>query len=130
MRVAELMQTNLASVHVQDPVSAAVRHLAEAHVSGLPVLDDRGTFVGVVSASDILLAEAESDAPERVLTATTVGDIMSRRPLTIAADDDVRTAARQMLYAEVHRLFVMDEGRLVGVVSQSDIVAMVAGGRL
>jgi CBS domain-containing protein len=130
MRVAELMQKNLTTIQVDDRVSDAVSRIAEAHVSGLPVLDDRGTFVGVLSATDILVAESESDQPERVIAAEMVRDLMTPRPLTIGADEDVRTAARQMLYAEVHRLFVEEEGALVGVISQTDIVRAVANGRL
>jgi CBS domain-containing protein len=107
-----------------------VSRIAEAHVSGLPVLDDRGSFVGVLSATDILVAESESDQPERVIAAEMVRDLMTPRPLTIGADEDVRTAARQMLYAEVHRLFVEEDGALVGVISQTDIVRAVANGRL
>ena len=127
MRVAELMQKDLTTIQVDDRVSDAVSRIAEAHVSGLPVLDDRGGFVGVLSATDILVAESESD---RVIAAETVRDLMTPRPLTIAADEDVRTAARQMLYAEVHRLFVEEGGALVGVVSQTDIVRAFANGRL
>lgn len=127
MRVAELMQKNLTTIQVDDRVSDAVSRIAEAHVSGLPVLDDRGAFVGVLSATDILVAESES---ERVIATETVRDLMTPRPLTIGADEDVRTAARQMLYAEVHRLFVEEDGALVGVISQTDIVRAFANGRL
>lgn len=127
MRVAELMQKNLTTIQVDDRVSDAVSRIAEAHVSGLPVLDDRGAFVGVLSATDILVAESESD---RVIATETVRDLMTPRPLTIGADEDVRTAARQMLYAEVHRLFVEEDGALVGVISQTDIVRAFANGRL
>lgn len=127
MRVAELMQKNLTTIQVDDRVSDAVSRIAEAHISGLPVLDDRGGFVGVLSATDILVAESESD---RVIATETVRDLMTPRPLTIGPDEDVRTAARQMLYAEVHRLFVEDDGALVGVISQTDIVRAFANGRL
>lgn len=130
MRVAELMRTDLAIIQTDEPVSEAVARLADGHVTALPVLDGRGAFVGVLSASDILVAEAESDAPGQVVTAMQVLDLMTPRPITVAPQDDVREAARQMLYAEVHRLFVEDGGRLVGVISQTDIVGAVATGRL
>jgi CBS domain-containing protein len=55
---------------------------------------------------------------------------MTPHPLTIDPDADVREAAREMLYAEVHRLFVVQHGRLIGVISTSDIVRAVATGRL
>jgi CBS domain-containing protein len=55
---------------------------------------------------------------------------MTSQPLTVAANADVREAAQQMLYAEVKRLFVEDAGRLVGVVSQTDIAYAVGTGRI
>jgi predicted transcriptional regulator len=128
MRVAELMQSDLSTIHVDDRVSDAIARFAEAHVSGLPVLDDRGAFVGVLSTTDILVAESESDSPRTA--SATVRELMTPRPLTIGADEDVRAAARQMLYAEVHRLFVEHDHRPVGVISQTDIVRAVANGQL
>jgi len=59
-----------------------------------------------------------------------VRDIMTPRPLTVSSDADVREAAQQMLYAEVHRLFVTSGNQLVGVISTTDIVRAVAVGGL
>ncbi|MGH2628168.1 MAG: CBS domain-containing protein, partial [Anaerolineales bacterium] len=80
-----------------------------------------------------LAAEAESgDAPAltRVVTYTQVGDIMSRTPKTIAPDAEVKLAAQEMLYLDVHRLLVVEGGALVGIISQSDIVRAVANGMI
>jgi CBS domain-containing protein len=55
---------------------------------------------------------------------------MTPRPLTISPDTEVKEAAQQMLYLEIHRLFVEQQGRLVGVISQSDIVRGVALARI
>jgi CBS domain-containing protein len=60
----------------------------------------------------------------------TVRDIMTPNPLSIEPDADARDAARQMLYAEVRRLFVQERGRLVGVISQTDIAHAVGSGRI
>jgi CBS domain-containing protein len=57
-----------------------------------------------------------------------VAEIMTARPLRIGPDADVRDAARQMLYADVHRLFVEENGWLVGVISQTDIVRVLGTG--
>jgi CBS domain-containing protein len=55
---------------------------------------------------------------------------MTPAALTVDAGEDVREAARQMLYGEVHRLFVAEEGRVSGVISSTDIVRAVAQGKL
>lgn len=130
MRVAELMQENVTTIRADDRVRDAVGYLADSNVSGLPVVDRRGALVGVISATDILVAESESALPDGSVGREMVRDLMTPRPLTVAADDDVRAAARQMLYAEVHRLFVEENDVVVGVISQTDIVRAVANGQL
>lgn len=126
MKVAELMQRTVKTVTDDVSVAEAIVTLADAHVSGLPVLDARGRVVGALTTTDVLEAEAENTD----LAETLVRDIMTPRPLMIAPDEDVREAARQMLYAEVHRLFVELDGKLVGVISQSDLVRAVATSRV
>jgi CBS domain-containing protein len=130
MRVADVMQPNVKSVRATDMVGEAVALLAEAHVTGVPVVDDRGHLVGVLSNSDILESLAEHPDPEvreQIFEATPVSEIMTPRPQTITPDATVKDAAQRMVYLEVHRLFVEEGGRLVGVVSTSDLVrALVA----
>ena len=133
MRVDELMRTELKVVEPDTTIEDAVVILADGHVSALPVVDPRGRLIGVLSTTDILEAEADCESPEdreRLFENTTVRDIMTARPVTVMPDADVREAARQMLYFEIHRVFVEDEGRLVGVLSQSDVVRGVATAKL
>ena len=132
MKVADIMQTAVRTVPSDTPVSDVVVSLADARVSGLPVVDTRGRGVGVVSTTDLIAAQAETrSAQERqILEQTSVQDLMTRKPLTIESDAELREAARHMLYADVRRLFVEEEGALVGVVSQTDIVHAVATGKL
>jgi CBS domain-containing membrane protein len=133
MKVAELMQTDVKTVDLDATVGDAITTLADAHVSALPVTDTRGRMVGVVSTTDILsnLSETtEPEARERLFDQTPVREIMTPRSRVIAPDADMLDAARQMLYLDVHRLFVEERGRLVGVLSQTDIVAAVATVRI
>lgn len=133
MRVTELMQTNLQTVGPDASIADAIVLLADSHVTGVPVVDRRGRVLGVLTTTDVLNAAAEtagSEERERLFEQTTVQEIMTPRPLTISPDTEVKEAAQQMLYLEVHRLFVEDEGRLVGVISQSDIVRAVALARI
>lgn len=133
MRVSELMRPDLHTVSPDTPVAEIVQTMADVHVSGLPVVSSDGRLQGVVSATDVLEAAAEREdgrAREDLFEATTARDLMTPKPLVIAPDADVRDAAKQMLYAEVKRLFVEDDGRLVGVISQTDIAHAVGTGRL
>jgi len=129
MKVAELMQTDVKTVDLDATVGDAITTLADAHVSALPVTDPRGAIVGVVSTTDILSALSETtepDARERLIDETPVREIMTPRSRVIAPDAEVLDAAREMLYLDVHRLFVEEHGRLIGVISQTDIVGAVA----
>jgi CBS domain-containing protein len=65
-----------------------------------------------------------------LLDHTPVREIMTPHPYTVDPEADVREAARQMLYADVHRLFVSDGEQLLGVISTTDIVRAVATGQL
>jgi CBS domain-containing protein len=130
MRVAEIMQPNLKTIRGTDTIGDAIALLADYHVSGVPVIDDHGRLVGVLSNSDILEALAEhGDRGERdqLLEETMVQEIMTPRPQTITPEASIKDAAQRMLYLEVHRLFVEEHGRLVGVVSNTDLVRAMAG---
>ena len=129
MKVAELMHTDLKTIGVDSTIGDAVDALAEAQVSALPVIDRFGRAVGVISTKDVLNAEATfagQHARDTLFDHTKVLEIMSAWPPTIGPEISLREAAEQMLYLDVQRLFVEAEGALVGVVSQSDIVAAVA----
>lgn len=133
MRVAELMVTELQTAAPDAPLTDALTVLAEEHLSALPVVDSVGHLVGVLSTTDVLQAMAEAEGRierERLFASGTVADLMTSRPVCVGPQTSVKEAAQQMLYLEVHRLFVLDGERLAGVISQSDIVRGVALAKL
>ena len=133
MKVADIMQRAVRTVVSDTPVSEVVVSLADAQVTGLPVVDARERVIGVVSSTDLIAAQAETrSAAEReiLLEQTPVRDIMTPKPLMIESTAQVQEAARHMLYAEVRRLFVEEDGVLVGVISHTDIVRAVATGKI
>jgi CBS domain-containing protein len=133
MRVAELMQTDVKSIAPDASIAELVGSLAETRVSGLPVVNTEGHVVGVVSAGDVLRAAAKQDDGEAraaLFQQVRVRDIMTPNPHVIEPDADSREAAKHMLYADVRRLFVEERGKLVGVISQTDIAHAVGTGRL
>jgi CBS domain-containing protein len=132
MKVAELMVSDVKAVAPDMTVSDAVSLMTEHHISALPVVDARSRLLGVLSTTDVLQAAAEATdgrAREQVFAAP-VADFMTPRPATVKLETDVKEAAQQMLYLEVHRLFVEEDGQLVGVISQSDIVRGVATAKI
>ncbi len=132
-RVADVMTRGVVVLRDDTTLREALTWLATQHISGAPVVDGHRRLIGAVTASDILQAEAEAptdDTGGRYLDRTTVRDVMTTPALTIEVDADLREAALAMEYAEIHRLFVLEEGELVGVVSQSDVSRALAMGRV
>jgi len=131
--VRDLMTSPVVSINPDLPVSGAVELLADAHVSGLAVIDLHDRLLGVVTTSDVVNAGAEAgdnQARRQLWSEGTVRDIMTSRVLTASPDLEIREAALQMEYGEVHRLFVVEDGKLIGVVSRSDISRAFAAGRI
>jgi len=132
MRVADVMQPDVKTIDPDAALADVLVSLADAHISALAVVDRAGRMLGVVSNSDVIAVEAEAEERGRaeLLRGTAVRDIMTPRTLTISPEADIREAARQMLYAEVHRLFVASDGELLGVISTTDIVRALATGKV
>ena len=125
-------------------VGDAARGLAQAGVSGAPVVDDDGRVVGVVTQNDLVRHNADPRTvsetgqfqtdldeyrdlramrPER--SGTSVEKVMSRPVYTVERDAGVAIAANIMRERHVHRIFVVDRGRLVGVLSALDLMRVV-----
>jgi CBS domain-containing protein len=120
------------------PPDATVNHVAhllvEYGISSLPVLDSKGKLVGIVSEADLLPLEARADPPTQAKSSRpaagsvpqTVEEIMTTNVVSISATADVSQAARVMIEEGIKRVPVIDEGRLVGIVSRRDLVAVIA----
>lgn len=133
LRVVDLMQTDVQTIREDAPVAEAIVLLADRRVGALPVVNIHRDLVGILSASDILTAEAETEdgtALNQVATHMAVRDLMTAAPKTITPDAPVRLAAQEMLYLDVHRLLVVEDDTLAGVITQSDIVRAVAAGAI
>jgi CBS domain-containing protein len=131
------MTPQVVTIGPATPFKEIVARLANHRVSAVPVVDDDGLVLGVVSEADLLLKEEfpdpDADIPlfwtkRRRLerdraAATTARDLMSVAVVSIAPDATVAEAARRMHTAGVKRLPVLDEGgRLVGIVSRADLL--------
>ena len=149
---ADVMQRDLITVHASDPVSEVARVLADARISGVPVLDDHEEVIGILSMADLVdrYAEEDDDVPEDVdyreddtevdddetevvafhrasEDEVCAGDLMTTEITFIAPTASLREASRIMVQKHIHRLLVVDRGRAVGIVTTLDILRAVAG---
>ena len=132
-RVSDVMTKDVVTTRNDATLAEALTYLATQHITGVAVMDGRHQLVGVVSRSDIMEAEAEISDPEvrgRFLDTTLVRDVMTSPALTIGPEAELREAALAMEYGDVHRLFVQEAGKLVGVISRSDVSRALATGRV
>jgi len=125
--VADVMTLDPVVVHVDSPIEQAAVLLSSNSITGLPVIDDVGTLVGVISQTDLV---AVMDSPVGRLIRTKpsglcVGELMSSPAVTVPLTCSLVEAARTMLDSRVHRVVATDDaGRPVGVLSAIDFVRL------
>ncbi|MEU0537213.1 CBS domain-containing protein [Amycolatopsis tolypomycina] len=129
-KVGSVMTTEVTTVGPDTPFKAVALLLATWNISGAPVVDEDEKVLGVVSQGDLLEREAPhgllkpgSRQAKRKAGAAFVADLMTAPAVVVRADDDVTVAAKLLEEHHFHRLPVVDdEGKLVGVVSRSDLL--------
>jgi CBS domain-containing protein len=120
-RVRELVKRPAVSCPTSTSAAAAACHMWRERVGSVIVVDDAGKPCGIVTDRDL---RRKIVAAGRDSAATTVAQIMSAPLATIGPSAYVFEAAIEMTRREIHHLAVLDEGRLVGVVSSDDVFAM------
>lgn len=134
VKVREIMSRPVISITPATTVKEAARTLVEHGISALPVLDDRGELVGIVSEADLMPLEAGPDplsqatplAPSAGTTPRRVVEVMTKSVITVAAGSEVSQAARAMLGARVKRVPIVHGRRVVGIVSRRDLMRVIA----
>jgi CBS domain-containing protein len=134
MLVREVMTSPVVTVIPGTTVKQAVRLLDEHRITAMPVVDDGGHLVGVVSEADVLRdcllpgrrtqeRLVEISAPQAHLVVT---DVMTHLPMSVSPDDDLSQAVELMVDTQVKSLPVVALGRVVGIVSRRDVIAVLA----
>jgi CBS domain-containing protein len=114
--VADVMTPGVESTSSTETLRDAARAMREGDFGSMPVVDD-GQLTGILTDRDIVVrAVAEGLDP-----AARVGDVASRDPVTVAPGEDLDDAMDLMARHRIRRLPVVEDGRLVGVVSQADV---------
>lgn len=127
--VADLMTIDPCLITRSASVDEAEEVMAKHRVSGLPVVDDGGELVGVVSQTDLMyLTRPQVRAlMDRWETPLSVQEIMTSPPVTVLSTMSLENAARVMSEHDVHRVVAVDrKGRPVGVLSATDFVQLAA----
>jgi len=143
------MDAEPATVRPDTPVEDVVRLLRDHELPGVPVVDESGACVGIVTEADLVLPDDQGDLhiPHyvnlfggtvfleplgrfeqrlRKAFASSAGDMMTADPDSVGPDSTVRDAARLIHESGHNRLPVLENGRLVGVVTRMDVLGALA----
>jgi acetoin utilization protein AcuB len=125
--VRERMSTQPVTIPADTPITEALRAMRQGGVRRMPVLDEEGKLVGIVSEKDLLYA---SPSPATSLTVSEmhyllshllVSALMTTEVITVVPDTPVEEAARIMADHKIGGLPVMEGDRLVGIITETDV---------
>lgn len=127
--VADWMSTKLVTAAPDEPLIRALELMAERRIRHVLVVDSGGALAGIVSNRDFVRAAfRQVAAPD--LHRAPIADVMTRAPLiTVGSTTPLRDAAERLRVNRISALPVLDDGRLVGILTTDDVLAAVAAGR-
>jgi CBS domain-containing protein len=146
--VSDVMTPDPTVVSPDTPLNEAIKILAEKRISGLPVVTNDGKLIGVISETDLMWQETGVTPPAYIMLldsviylenpgryerdlhkalGQTVGEVMTKDPITVKPTKPLREAAQLMHDRSVHRLPVVDDrGHVVGILTRGDIIRFMA----
>ena len=146
MKVRDIMTAEVVVAQPDTSVNLVARLMASRDISGVPVVED-GRLVGIVTELDLIVRNTRLEPPaffalldaripletpthyrERIrhMLGTLARDVMTEKVVSVGPDEDLESLAEIMVKQRVNPLPVVEDGRLVGIVSRSDIIAMMA----
>jgi len=113
------MNRNVVVAKPEVNIKEASNVMTKFHIGSLVISDSKKIF-GILTGSDILKAIASGRDVEKTL----IDNVMSKRVMTIEPDKDIEEAVELMLRNRIKKLPVVDKGKLIGIITASDIVAI------
>ena len=121
MNIQNILATkgaHVVTIHPEQTVREALLLFIRHNIGALVVLDDAGQLIGLLSERDIIRAAPMNEA----IFSRPVREVMTREPITAVPQDDLMSVANTMTEMRIRHLLVVDQGRLVGIVSIGDVV--------
>ena len=143
----DIMTRNVVTVNKDQPISDLSKLFIENHFNGVPVLDDSGKILGVVTQGDLieqnknlhiptvialfdavlfLESEKKFESDVKKLTGSKIEDIYHSSLITVSPDADLSEITTLMAENDVHTLPVLDGDKLVGIIGKKDVIRAMA----
>jgi CBS domain-containing protein len=147
MKAKEIMSTQVITIGKDTTIEEIAHLLADNNISGVPVVEENGKVIGMVTQKDLLYKDVEPRFPAMVeilggiiflngvrhyneelrkMVATKAEDIMTRHVHTVRPDEKVERIAQLMVEEDINRVPVVEEGKLAGIISRADVIRYIA----
>ena len=125
LKAKDIMQSSLITAKEGTTVIEAINILGQNKITGLPVVDDDMTLLGLVSEKDIMSIAYHvlSDVIGNEMDTKKLGDIMTKDVVSFRLEDNLADICQCFMNKPFRRVPVLDNGKLVGIISRKDIVA-------
>jgi CBS domain-containing protein len=145
MQVKDIMVKEVITVHKKATIAEIAKVLVDNSISGVPVVDDEGTLVGIVSEGDLLHKETSPRLPDFInilgaiiyyngverynedfkkLTAGQAASIMTDSVVTVSPEVEIDKVVKLMLQHGIKRIPVVENDKIVGIISRRDIIKL------
>ena len=119
-RARTIMKTNVISIGKDTEIYEAIRIIAESNITGLPVVNGDQTIAGIITEKDMLrLLYDSGDLPG------TVEGFMTREVVCFDQEDSLLDIVECFVHNHFRRVPILDEGKLVGIISRKDVIAYI-----
>ncbi|MCA1869596.1 CBS domain-containing protein [Agrobacterium genomosp. 3] len=135
MLAKDIMTREVKTIHSTNSIRTAVELMVNHSVSGLPVVDEGGIVIGMITEGDLLRRVEYGAAAKDGIDLDAyikshswrVGDLMTAEVATVAGDTPIGTVANLLFQHKVKRVPVVENGRLAGVISRVDLLRAIVG---
>ena len=147
IKAKDIMTTNVITVKPETPIRELARIVVENKISGVPVVNDEGLIVGIVTEHDLISQNKRLHIPTVIrlfdffyipnqkeieheiksMSAATVGEICSKDVITVTEDAPLDEIATYIAEKKIHLIPVVRDGKLIGIIGKYDIVRAIAG---
>jgi len=145
----EIMTTDVITVKQEDDVQTVAKLLLEHKISGMPVVDNEGKVVGIISEADLMFQDKELQGPVYInflggivylenpqrftenikrFTALQVGDLMTKKVSSVEEETELNKIVTMMINKKINRVPVVDKDKkLLGIITRQDIIRVTHG---